>query len=75
MYANVNFLERDSQGRAIGEPWTPEDFLGEGNRQARNDEKQLSQIAAAQANAELAKIKKGDPPPEGLPSWATGVYG
>lgn len=68
-FMNAHFV------KAGEEPWLPADFLGEGNRETRNDEKQLSLIAAAQVNAELAKIKKGDPPPEGLPSWATGVYG
>lgn len=74
MYANVNFLERDSRGNPIGVAWLPEDFLGEGNRQAREDERTISTIAAAQANAELEKLKKGDPAPEGIPSWAVGAY-
>jgi len=74
MYANVNFVERDSSGNPIGVPFLAEDFLGEGNRQARLDERAMSQFSAAQVNAQLEKIKKGDTP-EGLPAWATGIYG
>lgn len=73
-FHNLNFLARDSQGRPTEEPWKPEDFLGEGNRQDRNDERQFSTMAAAQANAALANIIAGAPPSEDIPEWAVGAY-
>lgn len=73
-FHNLNFLARDSQGRPTEEPWKPEDFLGEGNRTLRNDEKQLSTIAAAQANTALMNLKPGEPPSDQVPDWARGAY-
>lgn len=74
MYANVNLLARDQRGVATEAPWTPEDFLGEGNREERTNERFISQTSAQLANIELLKITKETPPDE-LPPWATGNYG
>jgi len=75
MFANVNFLERDSSGRAIGEPFTADDFLGRGNREARSMEKKLGAVQAQLVNAQLSLMKPGEPVDEAiLPDWALGEY-
>lgn len=51
-------------------PFLPEDFLGGGNREQRKLQSAKSQLAAAKENLRLNRIKKGDPPPDNLPSWA-----
>jgi len=71
MYANVNFLARDQRGEPTEAPWTPEDFLGEGDRRKRTDDRFQSQMAAQLANLSLLKIQK-DCPPDDLPVWARG---
>jgi hypothetical protein len=65
-FMNANFVHGDD------ERWTPEDFLGEGNRQQRSEHRFASQMAAQAANIALLKIKRGAPPPEDLPVWARG---
>jgi hypothetical protein len=66
MFMNANFVQGDD------ERWTPEDFLGEGNRKQRENERFMSQMAAQQANIALLKIRKGDAPTDDLPVWARG---
>ena len=75
MFANVNFLERDSSGRAVGEPFTADDFMGRGNREVRTMEKKLGSAQAQLINAQLARIQPGQPVDESiLPDWAKGEY-
>jgi len=73
MYANVHFRQRDSSGNAIDEPFTADDFLGRGNRAARQIQTQMGKAQAMLANAQLSLIKPGDEP-EDLPEWAKGEY-
>jgi hypothetical protein len=65
-FMNANFVHGDD------EKWTPEDFLGEGDRAKRQNERFMSQAAAQQANINLLKIRKGAPPTEDVPIWARG---
>lgn len=51
--------------------YTADDVLGKSDRQKRKQETQQSQMAAAQANAALARMKPGEVPDD-LPSWAKG---
>lgn len=64
-FYNVNFRGKDSV------EWLADDFLGEGDREERQQEMQRSLLAAAKANASLAQMRPGDKP-EGLPAWALG---
>ena len=63
-FMNANFVHGDD------ERWTPEDFLGEGDRVKRQNERFMSNMAAQAANIALLKIKKGQAPDESIPVWA-----
>lgn len=63
-FMNANFRHGDD------EAWTPEDFLGEGDRQKRSEQRFMSNMAAQQANIALLKITKGQAPDESIPVWA-----
>lgn len=64
MFMNAHFVRGDD------ERWTPEDFLGEGNRKERMETRFLSTMAAQQANIALLKIRKGQAPDDSIPVWA-----
>jgi len=72
MYANVNFRERDSSGRATDAPFEPDDFLGTGDRTARNRARTRERAEVDLATARLVKIRRGAPPAPEVPAWAIG---
>lgn len=51
--------------------FTPEDFLGRGDRAGRIREKRQSDIEVARINGRLAMLKPGDT--SGMPAWAAGL--
>lgn len=56
-----------------GIPYTPEDFLGTGNREARQAEATVSKVNAEMANIQLQQaVKPGTS--DGIPDWAKGEY-
>lgn len=60
--------------KAEAAPFTPEDFLGEGDYQKRRMQREMERRAVDLANAQLAKITTGAPPDEDVPDWAKGPY-
>lgn len=74
MFANVHFRQRGTGGQATDEPYTADDFMGRGSRQARAASSMKDQMAISLANVALSKIKAGEPPPEIVPEWAIGEY-
>lgn len=66
MFANAHFRGKDTAA------FIPEDFLGTSNYDERQRDQQREQLQVMQANASLAKIKRGAPPTEDVPAWARG---
>lgn len=63
MYYNMHF--RGPQDAA----WLPEDFLGTGDRTARQAQAQVDKMAVVAANRKLATMKPNQKPAN-LPEWA-----
>lgn len=64
--------------REGAEPFTAEDFMGLGNRELRERERQKGVVRAAELSRKLAFIKplkENDPEPDNLPAWARKDYG
>ena len=56
-------------------PFTPDDFLGRGDREKRVQEKQVADLLVQKVNRQLTMAlpraqRKGEPEPENLPLWA-----
>jgi hypothetical protein len=73
MFANVHFRTHDKSGNYTDKPFEPGHFLGEKTREAPKPKKVdpfadvRDKMAILEINRKLGAMKKGDPPPPGLP--------
>jgi hypothetical protein len=72
-YANVHFIERDSNDKPIGVPFEPADFLGTGNRKQRQAQSVRDKLDLAKEKIRLNRIVPGAPPDDSIPMWARGT--
>jgi hypothetical protein len=78
MFANAHFRTHDKSGRYTDTPFKPAHFLGEETRETPKAadplKEAIDKMAVITLNRKLSAIKKGAPPPEGLPDIWTRPY-
>ncbi len=70
-WAEAMALRINLKLREGAEPFTADDFMGIGNREERERDREISRRRVAELNRKVLAMKPGEKPP-GLPKWAIG---